>query len=253
MSKRHSSGIAMLALCCVSATAIAQHGGSFVQSTLDRTRVQGATLGDAESASPRTSVPSYLVTAAARSPLDVAVVLAQESIPTGIELRESDNVYPAPFPQSERDRTAMVPLSDVARAFNEHHREYQASVTDGVFVIRLADSTPRFLDEQSTIRTPVLLTGVMDAERAVFAPLDPTLRGPAIGGGLGQRAAQGLGARITLGGSAKSVADTLNDIVRQVPGAWQVTTFKVGAEWRISEFGFIYPDRSRTMHPLVVR
>jgi hypothetical protein len=147
----------------------------------------------------------------------------------------------------------MVPLSDVAGAFNAHHRDYQASVTNGVFVIRLADSMPRFLDEQSPIATPVVMTGVMDAERAIFAPLDPSLRGPAIGGGIGQRAAQGSRARITLGGSAKSVADTLNEIVRQVPGAWQVTTFKVGGEWRIAEFGFIYPDRSRTMHPLAIR
>ena len=230
MRKQHPSAIAMLALCWVSAAASARHAGSFER-----------------------SVPSYLVAAARRGPLELAVVLAEESIPAGIEVRESDDVYPPPFPQSERDRTLLVSLSEVARAFNESHREYRASVTDGVFVIRLADSMPRLLDERSMIETPVVITGVMDAERAVFAQSDSRLRGPAIRGGIGRRAAEGLRARITLSGSGKSIAETLNEIVRQVPGAWQVTTFKVGREWRIAKFGFIYPDRSRSMHPLAVR
>jgi hypothetical protein len=230
MSTRHPSAIAILAVCLLSPTAGAEHA---------ETRVESRAVE---------RVPSYVVAAARRAPLELAYALAEESVPTGIEIRESDVAVHARVSHGEGDRT--VTLSAVAQAFNEHHREYRASVSDGVFVIRLADSIPRFLDEPSTLVNPVVVTGVMDAERAIFAQLDPRLRGPAIGGGIGAVAGAGLRARVSLDGRGKSVAQTLNEIVRQVPGAWQVTTFQVGREWRVAAFGFIYPDRSSSTHTL---
>ena len=192
-------------------------------------------------------VPAYLLSAVERPPLEVTFLLAKAGIPCGIEIRESDDVVPRPPADSGRDLSQQVPASMVVQAFNEYHREYRAALVNGVFVIRPSVGTASFLDSPSVIVPPITVVGTMEAIRRILSPLDTRLLSPHIGGGIGPEAAKGLTARFVLDGSGpRSVIDTLNQLVLQMPGAWEVTTRQYGQEWKIAKFGFIYGDRSRS-------
>lgn len=196
-------------------------------------------------------VPSYLVSLANRPPLEFAFLLASASIPAGIEVRQSDDIYPGPSRVVTRPTEGRVPAEDLVQAFNAAHEDYRAFLMGGVFVIRPVRGRSLFLDAPSAIDPPATVVGTMEAERRIFSPIDPRLLGPALAGGIGREAARGLSTRFTLDGTAgRRVIDTLNQIVLQMPGAWQVTTGLRGKELTILEFGFIYADRSRSMHPL---
>jgi hypothetical protein len=186
------------------------------------------------------TLPSYLLSTAAGPPLEVAYLLANASVPAGIEIHEADDVYPTPRPDFNRQTEARVPAGDLLRAFNTHHSDYEAMLTDGVFIIRPTTGRVGFLDAPSTIHAPVTVIGTMTAEHHVFSPLDPRLLSPTVGGGMGVEVAKGLRARVVLDGSHGRVLDTLNQIAIQVPGAWQVTTRRIGDEFHIVRIGYIY-------------
>lgn len=196
-------------------------------------------------------VPAYLVSLADRPPLEFAFLLASASIPSGIEVRQPDDTYPGPPRAGTQPSERTVSAEELMQAFNAAHEDYRAVLMDGVFVIRPVRGRSAFLDVPSSIDPPTTVAGTMEAERRIFSPLDPRLLGPAIGGGIGREAARGLSTHFILDGTAgRRVIDTLNQIVLQMPGAWQVTTGLRGKEPTVVEFGLIYADRSRSMHPL---
>ena len=199
-------------------------------------------------------VPPYLLSAAERPPLEVTFLLANAGIPCGIEIRESDDVVPRPPADARRDLLQQVPASMVVEAFNASHREYRAALVDGVFVIQPSAGRASFLDSPSVIVPRITIVGTMEALRRILSPLDTRLLSPHIGGGIGPEAAKGLTARFVLDGSGpRRVIDTLNQLVLQMPGAWEVTTRQYGQEWKIAKFGFIYGDRSRSQETIPTR
>jgi hypothetical protein len=184
-------------------------------------------------------------------PLEIAFLLADASVPCGIELREADDVYPELPSKPALDRSRRVPIEDFVRAFNSARRDYRASLTDATIVIRPTTGILPFLDSPSAIAEPVTVTGTMDALRRVFSPLDSRLLGPTIGTGIGSEVAKNLTRPFVLDGSGgRRVIDTLNQIARQVPGAWQTTTRDVNGTPKMVAFGFIYTDRSRSMNSM---
>lgn len=213
----------------------------------------GVLVGTVVTAQAPRTVPSYLLAEAQRPPLEFAFVLANASVPSGIEVKGSDDVYPKRRQgddRDDRDQAKQVPASDLVMAFNAQHRDYTATLMDNVFVIRPVDGRARFLDGPSTIAPPVTVVGIMLAERTIFAPLDPRLLGPAVGS-YPREALKGLTARIVLDGTkGRTVIHTLNQIALQMPGAWQVTTQQRGREWEVTEFGFIYSGFSGTRNGL---
>jgi hypothetical protein len=197
---------------------------------------------------PSQTVPASLLERAQRSPVEIVWLLADASIPSGIEFRESDDIYPGPIDFNlDRNRTAAD--GELVRTFNDWHRDYHAVLMDGVFVIRPADGTVRFLDERSMIDLPVtvtaLPTGGMGAERRLFSPLDPGLLGPT--GGSSCRVDNDP---ILLDGSGgRNVIDLLNQIALQARATWYVTTRKHADDWQVAAFGMIYP-RCRLNHAM---
>jgi hypothetical protein len=202
-------------------------------------------------AQPPQTVPATLLTIAERPPLEFVALLANASIPAGIEVKASDDVYPMRPASYNRNEPKQVPISDLVTAFNTHHSDYTATLMADAIVVRPVDGRASFLDHPSTIDPPVTIVGVMDAERAIFAPLDARLLGPAIGGGLGREAARGLSTSFTLDGTGgRRVIDTLNQLARQMLGAWQVTTEERGRDWHVAKFGFIYTTFGRTVQSM---
>jgi hypothetical protein len=168
------------------------------------------------------TVPSSLLVAAQRSPVEFAMALANASVPAGLEIRESDDVPPDARPTSKVDREREVPVSEVVKAFEARRRDYRVVVMQGVLVIRPIDGTLSFLDEASTIDPPVSVVGVMASVRRVLSPLDPRLSGVV----LNSYGRKGEDVPVMLDGSGgRQVIDTLNQIVKQAPPrTWVVTT-----------------------------
>lgn len=194
------------------------------------------------------TIPAPLLSMAKRPPLEVALLLANTSVPSGIEIHESDDLYPTPAPDFSLPPAARIPASDVVRAFNAAHSDYQARLMDGVFVIRPTNGRLEFLDMPSAIRSRAAIIGTTTAERRIFSHLDAELLQPVASSVGGWAAANGLTAHVILDGTRRRVIDTMNQIVQQVPGAWQVTTRQDGDETRIVSFGYIYTNGSRVTH-----
>ena len=196
-------------------------------------------------------VPASLLEAARRSPVDFAAALASASVAAGFELKEADDGPPSGQAIAAGGRDQKVTLPDVAKAFEARHLEYRASTLQGVLVVRPVQGVLPFLDEPSAIYPRVTVKGVMGAARRIFLPIDPRLSGP----GLNTLGPPSEEVPVTLDGSSgRKVIDTLNQIVRQVPGrAWVVTTRKTGNEVRLVGFGFIEADGSRRIQPLLTQ
>jgi len=196
------------------------------------------------------AVPSYLLGAAQRPPVEFAMALLTARVPCGLEIRESED-RPHERPVSKIGPQGDVPLSDVVRAFEAHHRDYRAAVVGGVLVIRPRTDVLPFLDAPSTISTPTPITGVMVALRRVFSPLVPRWGRGGISIGSGGHGS-GRELRVVLDGrGGRTVIDTLNQIVLQAPGrAWEVVTRKDGASLRPVTVGFIDADGYRRRHEI---
>lgn len=196
----------------------------------------------------RSTVPADLVSIANRAPLEVVLTLASQSVPAGIEVFEADDRYPRRPPDFRPASSRQVPLNDVVTAFNDSHPAYRATNVDGVFVVRPASGRVSFLDGQSTIPPATAVLGAMQAMKRILSPLDPQLLEPSVGSSLGRQAAKAFTAEVTLDGSGgRTVLQTLNQVVLQVPGAWQVTTRMEERQTEIVRLAFIYTDFSRTV------
>lgn len=172
------------------------------------------------------------------------MALANTSTPAGLEIRESEDVRPSRPPAFNVDRMQRVALDELIRIFNTHRNDYRAVVMrDGVTVIRPVDGTLPFLDEPSSLRQAVTITGVMAAATRLFGLTGPILNS------LGQR---GEDIPVVLNGSGgRTVIDMLNQIVAQAPGrAWMVTTRDEQGSVRATSFGFIEANGSRRTQPI---
>jgi hypothetical protein len=186
------------------------------------------------------AVPASLLLKSQASPFEFAMLLAETAVPSGLELRESDNVRPRLKPDFNIERAQKAQAADLVKAFNSRHSDYRATWMDGVFVIRPTQKTAQYLDEP-LVREPIAVTGVTTAANHVFAPLDPTLlTGAFIGSYFGDSADRGDDIPISLDDTGgPRVIDRLNQIVRQAPRTWYVLTREVENKVRIVRFGFI--------------
>ena len=194
------------------------------------------------------TVPSSLLLAASRSPVEFMMALAYASIPAGLEIRESDDVVPSRPPAFAIDRKQTVSLDGLVATFNAAHPDYHAVVMRGVTVVRPINGTLSFLDEPSSLSQVVTVTGAMAAARRVFAAVNPGLTGPI----LNSMGHKGDDIPVVLDGSGgRTVIDTLNQIVTQAPGrSWMVTTREEQDGVRVIDFGFIEADGSRRHMPM---
>ena len=194
------------------------------------------------------AVPAALIEAAQQSPVDFAAALAGASVPSGFEIKDADDGPPSELATAPVDPNRKVAMADVIRAFEDRHSGYRARMIRGTLVVRPVEGALAFLDEPSTIYPPVKVTGIMEAARRIFLPLDARLAGAGLGVGR-----PGDFVPVAIDGSGgRTVIDTLNQIVTQVSGrAWVVTTRKQGSDIRVSGFGFIEGDGSRRTHPLL--
>jgi hypothetical protein len=189
------------------------------------------------------TVPAPLLIAASQSLVDFAFALSNASIPSGLEIRESDDGPPL-RPPVDIDPKQRVPLDDLVTSFNAHQHEYRAVVMrGGVMVIRPVKRRLAFLDEPSPVLQKITVTGLMAAARRVFAALDPRLTGPVLNSG----GSKDDDIPVALDGSGgRTVMDTLNQIVTQAPGhVWVVTTREKPDGVRVISFGLIGAGRSR--------
>jgi len=193
---------------------------------------------------PGPTVPASLLGPATASPIEFAAALAKASIPAGLEIHESDDVFAAVWPPDfQLDVRRKVPVTQMLKAFNDARQDYRASVTPaGVVVIRPVERRHPFLDTASDISAPLTVTGVMRAARRIFTALEKRLAGPHAGSG----SLRGEDIPIVLNGSGRTVIDTLNQIVAHAPGrAWVVTTRSDGDYQRVIQFGFLEGDGRR--------
>jgi len=177
------------------------------------------------------------------------MALAYASIPSGLEIRESDDVRPSHAPAFDLKGEQRVSLDGVVATFNAEHRDYHAVVMpSGVTVVRPINGTLPFLDEPSSLSKAITVTGAMAAARWVFAAVNPGLTGPI----LNSMGHKGDDIPVVLDGSGgRTVVDTLNQIVTQAPGrSWTVTTREEQDGVRVIDFGFMEADGSRRHMPM---
>jgi hypothetical protein len=173
--------------------------------------------------------------------MDFAFLLANASIPAGIEIRERDSNPATTLLDYSHSLSSQVAAADVVRSFNAEHSDYRASIVDGVFVIRPVNGTAHFLDQPSSIDHIVTVDGPMAALRRVFAQLDPRLLGPVLNSYEGEHAA-----KVVLNGSAAhSVLQMLGQVTKQTKKTWQVVIQGQDQTWRIVAIGLIYPNGQR--------
>jgi len=201
------------------------------------------------------TVPPGLFALTNRAPLEFATLLATGHVPSGIELKEADDVYTAGQPEFDPtfnlDETGRAPVDDLVNAFNAKHCCYRAKWMDGVFVIRPVDRRTAFLDEPSSIKQSIRVTGAMDATRRVMCQLDSSLcTGAVAGSQFGSMQSAGFFDSVVIDGTRTTVMETLNQIVRQSPRTWNVVTRSAGGGPRIIRFGLIHAHGQRTIHSL---
>lgn len=195
----------------------------------------------------RPTLPSSLMVAARLQPIQFASALTQASVPAGFEIHESDDG--APLGPSSGTVEGTVRLSDVAKAFEAHHRAYQAVVMGSVLVVRPRKGAVPFLDAPSSILQPTKVTGIITAARRIFSARWPKFMGSGpVLNSLGQ---PGEDLDIVLDGRGRRVIDTLNSIVVQAPNrAWIVTTRQEDGKARIASFGFLDSKGRRPGHDI---
>lgn len=185
-------------------------------------------------------VPSGLRRSAAQEPILFVMALADASVPAGFEVRKSD-LLPRGRPVLQSTGQPTVGLHEIVAIFNTHHTDYRAAIMDGVVVIRPVGRTAAYLEATIDI-VQIAVTGVMEAARRIFGPLDPSLVHP--GGRLGSSintdtTDTGDNAVISIHGAGR-VIDLLNDVVRQSPRAWLVEITDDLSDPEVSRFGFMH-------------
>ena len=189
------------------------------------------------------TVPASLLAAAKQSPVEFAMALAYASVPSGLEIRESDDVMPSRLLEFHVDPKERLPVEDLITTFNAQHRDYRAVVMRGVIVVRPVKGTLPFLDEPSPLSREVTVTGLMAAATRVFAAVDPSLTGPILDS-MGRKSDE-IPVRLDSRGG-RTVIDTLNQIVSQAPGrTWVVTTRREHDAVKVVSFGLIEANGNR--------
>jgi hypothetical protein len=181
-------------------------------------------------------MPADVLGYARQSPVAFALALAAASVPSGLELKESDDVMPD-RPPSHSGTQPTVPAIEVIRAFNSAHADYQATLIDTTVVIRPLKGRASFLDAPSPILTTARITGAMAAARQVFSALNPSLRTSVALNSIGHEGDDNV---IVLPGGGRTVIETLNQIVAQSDlRTWVTTTRRREADVEVISFGFI--------------
>jgi hypothetical protein len=150
---------------------------------------------------------------------------------------------PSVRPEFSIHRTRRIAAAELVRAFNAQHNDCRAVLMGDVLVIRpLAGRLP-FLDQRSTVDSPITVTGAMAAARRVFSQLDTGLLGPVLNS-LGRESDE---IPILLDGNGtRTVIEMLNQIALQAPSsAWVVTTRHERGEVQVVSFGFLEGNGSR--------
>ena len=202
------------------------------------------------------TVPAELLALANRTPLEFANMLATACVPSGIELREIDDVYtsgrPEVTPDTHFDLETRIPANRVADAFNENHREYRADWMEGVMVIRPREGQVAFLDEPSELTETFEIVGVMNAARRILCQLQSSLcSGVVLGSQIGSLETAGFHDHIRLDPANRPrVIDMLNQIVRQSPRTWNVVTRSQINLSQVLSYGFIHAHGQRTIQQI---
>jgi len=222
--------------------------------TMKRAAILALAIGGAALAPVADTVPVGLLVLADRAPLEFATLLATAHVPAGIELKEADDVYARGHPEFDPtfnfDETSRIPAPDLVNAFNAKHCCYHAGWMNGVFVMRPVEGRTTFLDQPSSIKESVHITGAMDAARRVMCQLDASLCAGATGGVLGNMETAGSFDLVTIDGTGTSGIDTFNQLVRQSPRAWNVVTSSVSGRLEIIRYGLIHAHGQRTIQGL---
>src|SRR2546426_11462399 len=94
--------------------------------------VVGSTLAGGGLLQLNTTVPSSLLSGVGRSPIEFIVLLAEASVPSGLEIREPGDSHARPVPYSDSDSGRRVPATQLTAAFNAAHSDYKAALMNGV-------------------------------------------------------------------------------------------------------------------------
>jgi len=194
-------------------------------------------------------VPRGLLRATGAHPLAFVRLLAESGVPAGIEIKQQDRMRVAPLEKSEQGPPSTVPLSELASAFNAAHADYQASITDGVLIVRPRQIQQDYLDAGAPPRE-LSGVGLMPVATQLFVPLDSKLQGGAgqaasMLGPIGIEVDRGEQIPIRVNGSGRTVLQVLNDIALQAPGhPWFVAT--EGQPAKIIRFGFVHKHGTTT-------
>ncbi len=203
---------------------------------------------------PQQHVSTELLAAATVHPLAFLWALADASVPAGLEITEKDLSGPLGRIPADTSDEAWTTLPQVVAAFNTHHTEYYATITDGVLVIKPAASSAAYLMNPSPVMA-LRGKGLMTVTKALFAPLDPklALNGPTGGsylGPIGVEVDRGEALTLNIDLLDASVIDGLNRIVKQTPGhCWLVITTG-GDVPKIARFGFAHRFHTTSEQPI---
>ena len=185
-------------------------------------------------------VPDSLMVAATRDPVMFVMVAAHLGLPSGLEVRASDQ-RPSGRPEFQSASQRTVPLSEVLTAFNAAHSDYHAQLSGAVIVIRPVQRKAAYLDQTSALGQ-IDVVGVTAAARKIFVAIDPSLdaAGATIGSRIGlDAAAAGDSVRIKLNGQGRTNIQLLNDVVSQSPRGWMVVTDGEAESPQIVRVGFV--------------
>jgi hypothetical protein len=210
------------------------------------TFVAAVVMAHTEAAS---QAPSALSVTAKLRPVEFAMLLANAAIPVGLEVDVADR-SPSSMPPFDVAKELSAPAPSVVAAFNSNHRDYRATVLDGVIVIRPSANQASYLTEKIGA-DELVQTGAMRALQRVFSGLTPNPRLRSEGGLVGSR----LGVTGTDAGdystvtlrSGTTVLDALNDIALQSGQGWVVVTAGAGGSAEIVQAGLLHKRGSKSV------
>lgn len=199
------------------------------------------------------AAPKALLQWAADDPLTFAQVLAHAGLAAGVELTVADHQRfstqrrrwnPEQWTAESIGLGETASVDVLVAAFNESHVDHQASADRGVVLIRPVRRRAAYLDSRP-LSGRLTAIGLMRMGEKIFHPLDPRLDAP--GGRLGSTLSPvgveidwGEGREFNVRADGLTVAEVLNDVVRQAPGHAWVVLVSAGSAPHVLRFGFIH-------------